>query len=400
MSVVARPARGPAASTATRENTIAGGRRRRRTIHQIGSSEQKRQHPRRRELDGPERDHARRPSAPAARLRRLDARSRDDRPRLATKLTRAIAAHRTPRKLDEIGVGQHARQPILRARSAAARTARWSSVLVSDSDAARVARREIVAQHFDHRARRSVLARPRRARPSASMRSNSASARSNGSMTTQPASAFAAAPDPPPDQQAEPMIAAAMSAHSHQGNGFELEQRARRLGNALRAVRRKHAPHEHRVPVERNAPLAAVEPDDDVVEADRLRSDVPRGDAIVRVLLGRGRVGARAHGHRIERLHRGRSNPVARGNSIVAPRGRANPDRDAERIADAHAVRRDRDARLHRDLLRVARAPCRRDATRRQPSPSRAREPSRRSARAHLLNPPSRACGRTGAAAP
>ena len=35
-SVMARPARGPRSSTGTRENTMAGGRWRRRHIHQMG----------------------------------------------------------------------------------------------------------------------------------------------------------------------------------------------------------------------------------------------------------------------------------------------------------------------------------------------------------------------------
>jgi hypothetical protein len=75
---------------------------------------------------------------------------------------------------------------------------------------------------------------------------------------------FSPALDPPPEQQAERDDRRRDERPEPPWENTKLEQRARRLGNALRGVRRKHASDEHRAD-EWHAPLEAGT-DDDVGE--------------------------------------------------------------------------------------------------------------------------------------
>src|SRR5206468_4039399 len=91
-------------------------------------------------------------------------------------------------------------------------------------------------------------------------------------------------PYPPPDEQSDRDDCCGDQRPEPPRKYRELEERTRWLRDALRGVRRENRADENTAG-ERNASFEAVVANDNVGKFDRLRSDVPRGDAIVSVLL-------------------------------------------------------------------------------------------------------------------
>ena len=266
--------------------------------------EQEQEHPRRRELKPAEGDHAAAscaPRAPAATPRARARRSRAPRAR-----ARARGRSLTGRRANLIRSASVSTriEAVAAARRRSPRSAVSSSVLVSDERRLRVARGEIVAQHLDHeRDVAAALARLEQAERLDALElalgarewidDDDRRRASDGGATTTRAAARAR------------RRAASSGPRATTGTACELEQR--RAAAWARAARCPRAARSPRTPCGRRAAMRRVAPserDDDVAERDRLRADVPRGDAIVARTARRPSESALvSHAHRIERLH-------------------------------------------------------------------------------------------------